>query len=162
MNKLSLEQKILDGYTQRDLAKDFNCSQSTIKYWLKKYNLSTNLVRHEQLFCRKCGERDLKKLQSQKGRRHFCCKKCDSDRVKLVQRNRKQQFVDYKGGKCLLCGYNKCIAAFDFHHRNPAEKDPDWNKLKKRKFEEVKDELDKCDLVCKTCHAEIHYNAGVT
>ena len=159
MEKKELEEKISQGYTQRRLAETFDCSQSTIKYWLRKYGLSTNLVRHEQLFCRKCGDKKLDNLMSQKGRRHFCCKQCDSNRVKSRQRNLKLQFAAYKGGKCNRCGYNRCMAALDFHHRDPSQKDLDWNQLKKREFNEVKIELDKCDLVCKNYHAEIH--AGV-
>lgn len=40
-------------------------------------------------------------------------------------RNRvKLKLIDYKGGKCVRCDYNKPIpAAYDFHHRNPEEKD---------------------------------------
>lgn len=66
--------------------------------------------------------------------------------------------IEYKGGKCVCCGYNACAAALDFHHRNPQEKEgygsgaivPHWN------FEKNKRELDKCELVCVRCHREIH------
>jgi hypothetical protein len=30
-------------------------------------------------------------------------------------------FVEYKGGKCQKCGYDKCERALTFHHRNPDE-----------------------------------------
>lgn len=33
---------------------------------------------------------------------------------------RKKLIVEYKGGKCLLCHYDKCLRALTFHHRNPA------------------------------------------
>lgn len=70
----------------------------------------------------------------------------------------KQQCVDYKGGKCVCCGYSECLAAMDFHHRNPNEKEgygtgalvAHWT------FERNKPELDKCELVCVRCHREIH------
>lgn len=45
---------------------------------------------------------------------------------KAVDKRRKeicQMFIDYKGGKCQICGYNKCIRALDFHHRDPEKKD---------------------------------------
>ena len=35
----------------------------------------------------------------------------------------KELLVEYKGGKCEICGYNKCISALEFHHLNPNEKD---------------------------------------
>lgn len=31
--------------------------------------------------------------------------------------------VQYKGGKCCVCGYNKYLGALEFHHLNPNEKD---------------------------------------
>ena len=73
------------------------------------------------------------------------------------RRKLKQIAVEYKGGQCSRCGYNKNIAAMDFHHRDPTQKDfgiacngntMSWAKMKV--------ELDKCDLVCANCHREIH------
>jgi hypothetical protein len=73
------------------------------------------------------------------------------------RRKTKQKAVEYKGGKCQRCDYDKSIAALDFHHRDPSGKDfslasagKTWN------WERIKPEIDKCDLVCKNCHAEIH------
>lgn len=73
----------------------------------------------------------------------------------------KQQCIDYKGGKCVCCGYSGCLAAMDFHHRNPKEKEgygtgalmAHWT------FERNRPELDKCELVCVRCHREIHAGA---
>lgn len=65
--------------------------------------------------------------------------------------------VQYKGGKCCVCGYNKYLGALEFHHLNPNEKDFGIsNKGYTRSFEKVKEELDKCILVCSNCHKEIH------
>lgn len=85
------------------------------------------------------------------------CKKC---RVTAVQKRRdkiKEMAVQYKGGKCCVCGYNKYLGALEFHHLNPNEKDFGIsNKGYTRSFEKVKEELDKCILVCSNCHKEIH------
>lgn len=65
----------------------------------------------------------------------------------------KQKAIQYKGGSCIICGYSKCAAAMDFHHKNPAEKDAikaHWS------FERNKAELDKCVLLCCRCHREVH------
>jgi len=64
--------------------------------------------------------------------------------------------VDYKGGNCELCGYNKCPQAMDFHHKDPKEKDFSLSGHHCRKWESIKIELDKCMLVCANCHREIH------
>ena len=68
----------------------------------------------------------------------------------------KQRAVAYKGGKCVLCGYDRFIGALEFHHVEPEKKEFfigkgycfSWKKLVK--------ELDKCVLVCSRCHNEIH------
>lgn len=67
----------------------------------------------------------------------------------------KMELVKYKGGCCVECGYNKCIEALQFHHLDPLEKDftisgKSWS------FERLKNEVDKCILLCANCHIEIH------
>jgi len=69
----------------------------------------------------------------------------------------KIQAIEYKGGKC-KCGYNKCHNALQFHHRDPTNKDSDWRYLRKRSWDFIKTELDKCDLLCANCHAEVHHD----
>lgn len=72
---------------------------------------------------------------------------------RIWKMNEKRKAVDYMGGKCSICGYNKCLTALEFHHINPKEKEiynSHW------KFERNKMELDKCILVCANCHREIH------
>lgn len=70
--------------------------------------------------------------------------------------------VDYLGGKCNRCGYNKCIDALDFHHINPKEKDFNFSENGHcRSWERVKKELDKCELLCANCHREEHSYKGV-
>ena len=35
----------------------------------------------------------------------------------------KIQAIKLLGGRCSICGYNKCIDALEFHHENPNEKE---------------------------------------
>lgn len=35
----------------------------------------------------------------------------------------KLKLIEYKGGRCEKCEYNKCSNALEFHHENPNEKD---------------------------------------
>ena len=84
------------------------------------------------------------------------CKLCTSIETTERQRGVKQKAVDYLGGKCSICNYDKYIGALEFHHINPAEKDFTIAELKLSSFERIKNELDKCLLVCANCHREIH------
>jgi hypothetical protein len=61
-----------------------------------------------------------------------------------------------KGGKCVFCGYNKYIGSLDFHHTNPNEKKYSISDLRTYSFDTLKIELDKCILVCRNCHGELH------
>lgn len=70
----------------------------------------------------------------------------------------KQEYVNYCGGKCIKCGYNTCLRALDFHHRNPNEKEFSIREQRTKNIQEIKLELDKCDLLCRNCHKEIHSN----
>ena len=68
---------------------------------------------------------------------------------------------EYKGGKCIMCGYNRYSGALDFHHLDPAKKDFGLStKGLTRSWEKIKEEIDKCVLVCANCHRELH--AGIT
>ena len=68
----------------------------------------------------------------------------------------KQMAVSYKGGKCERCGYDKNIGALDFHHLDPKQKEFEISKVRHKSIEDIKEELDKCILLCANCHREEH------
>jgi len=81
----------------------------------------------------------------------------------VAKRRRKirEMAVKYKGGKCQLCGYKKCLQALEFHHINETGKDFGISdKGYTRSWERVKREIDKCILICANCHRELH--VGIT
>ena len=89
------------------------------------------------------------------------CKKCRAEAVQRKREKLKKDAVKYKGGKCQICGYDKCDGALEFHHIDPSQKDFGIaSKGYTRSWEKVKEELDKCILVCANCHREIHF--GIT
>jgi hypothetical protein len=83
---------------------------------------------------------------------------CNSCNVTTFRQRRKQKCIEYKGGKCVKCGYNKCNAALQFHHKDPEQKHfaLSWNG-RPHSWEKCKKELDKCDLLCANCHFELHH-----
>lgn len=78
-------------------------------------------------------------------------------RIKSIKS--KLDLIQLCGGKCIKCGYDKNIAAFDFHHRNPSEK---IFEIKMKNLsgawtqDEILKEVEKCDLLCSNCHREQH------
>ena len=79
--------------------------------------------------------------------------------IKAVSKRRRKikvMSIEYKGGKCQVCGYNKCQAALELHHLNKSEKNFGiGDKGYTRSWEKVRAELDKCILLCASCHREI-------
>ncbi len=64
--------------------------------------------------------------------------------------------IEYLGGCCKICGYDKCPNALDFHHTKDKKEMisrmlANCNGLKK-----LKQEADKCILLCANCHRELH------
>lgn len=86
------------------------------------------------------------------------CKQCVNNTTLTKQQYRKKLAVEYKGGKCQICGYNKYNGALDFHHIDKDKKDYAISDIQTASFETIKPELDKCILLCKNCHSEVHGN----
>jgi hypothetical protein len=122
----------------------------------------------KKIICENCNE------AVETTRRKYCSKKCAKakqwengkveHKIKRKHRglSRKQLVIDYKGGKCIKCGYSKCIRAMTFHHRDPSQKvfTLDQSKLYQKTWAEILIEADKCDLLCFNCHMEEHHSTG--
>ena len=133
-----------------------------------------------QLYCGHCN----KEIPSHKNGRirrsdtRFCSQKCHdkqkhinttSSQKKFKEEHglnlytqkgteRKLQLIDLFGGKCEKCGYNKNLAAFDFHHKDPYDKNFEVKiqKLNYLKEEDILEEAMKCMLLCANCHRELN------
>ena len=82
------------------------------------------------------------------------CNTCNSKSVLKYITSNKQKAINYKGGKCQICGYSKYYGALEFHHRDPTVKEKLFDKT--CSFDTQKLELDKTTLLCSNCHREIH------
>lgn len=148
MDKLLLKQKIKAGLTTRELANNFNVSQTTIRYWLKKYNLKTkHLARPRKKSTGKC-------LVCQKNiKENNICAGCST---KIRRYRNKREAVRIKGGKCEICGWTGPIAGFDFHHKDPSKKDFEIGNVANKAWTSIKKEIKKCRLLCRNCHSILH------
>lgn len=110
--------------------------------------------------CTKCNE--LKSFTEFYSRRNGTsltswCTACSIKQVTDRQKKLKEEALTYKGGKCFFCGYSKCNAAMDFHHTDPSKKDFTISHCRVTKMtDKIKEELDKCILLCSNCHREEH------
>ena len=99
------------------------------------------------------------------------CYKCSGDSSRnnnetrkyqktVLRRSMKLQAIKILGGKCNICGYDRCADALEFHHINPKEKDFKLGSGNTMSWKEYKKEALKCILVCSNCHKEIHSKIG--
>ena len=172
-----MDEKIIElrrkGYTYTDIRKELGCTLLTIQKVCNRNGVILNIVK---LSDEKIEE--LKKIYKETGSQRKTAeiigcskstvgkyvtginyyKNTPQTKVQSVinwRKRTKEKLVEYKGGKCVKCGYDKCIQALSFHHIDPKEKDftisgKSWS------YERLKNEVDKCILVCSNCHIEIH------
>ena len=89
-------------------------------------------------------------------RGYYRCTKCRMDGVNRKRKSLKKDLVAYKGGECEKCGYNKCVAAMDFHHKDSDDKDFALSNGNTKSWAKLRQEADKCLLLCCRCHRELH------
>jgi hypothetical protein len=83
-------------------------------------------------------------------------KRCYACRCRNASRNIKTRLVNELGGACSRCGYNTSVAALDFHHVDPSQKEFGVSTKLRYGYNAVLAEAKKCVLLCKNCHAELH------
>lgn len=64
---------------------------------------------------------------------------------------RRAIFIERLGGRCVSCG---SIEGLEFDHVDPETKDFNVSKRLTQKMEKILPEIDKCQLLCGSCHAE--------
>jgi hypothetical protein len=86
----------------------------------------------------------------------FRCSRCRSEHVTERRRRVKLQLIREAGGACIICGYDRCPGALQFHHVEPSEKAFHISgRGVTRALEAARLEAQKCVLLCASCHAEV-------
>lgn len=101
--------------------------------------------------CNFCGKNYI--YDRKKGHKAKCCNSCHTVGRHIAK---KKRALEYKGSKCVQCGYNKYYGALDFHHIDPEKKEFQFGHNWSRKWKVLQKELDKCVILCRNCHAETH------
>lgn len=107
MEKQALVELIKLGLTQQQIADRLNRSKRFVEYWCSKHEVST--IKIKEYKCA-CGETDPQAFYSD---RKIECKKCHIKKCYASVKLKKEKAVEYKGGKCERCSYDKCISALD-------------------------------------------------
>lgn len=141
------DEKIIEMYNSgvnvTTISKELEIGRRTIYRMFKKHNIPLRKTKVKN--CLVCGKECQKKL----------CGTCNTN---LRRYRVKKRSVEYLGGKCERCGWEGHLSGYDFHHKDPSEKDfsPSAMELANKSWERAKEELDKCELLCAPCHRKEH------
>ena len=166
-----LERLVDDGLSITEIAAAVERSKGTVRHWMKVYGLRTRIAmgtdtisaaRNGGLLAieRVCPAHGLTEFVIE-GRSYYRCRRCRSEGIARHRRRRKAQLVREAGGACRLCGYDRSLAALEFHHVDPNTKRMGISARGLTvSLEALRAEVSKCVLLCSNCHAEVEN--GVT
>jgi len=87
--------------------------------------------------------------------RRLRCRRCMAEAVTRRHREIRTVLVAEAGGRCAVCGYDRCGLNLHFHHVDPTAKSFDMTTGRGKGLETYRREARKCVLVCANCHGEI-------
>ena len=162
-----LRELVEQDLTVRQIAERVGTSPASAARWLKRHDLETTAA------ARRSGKRGAAQRRfvarcKVHGTTTFvvrndggsACLRCRARRVIARRRRLKEILVAEAGGRCVLCGYSRCVAALEFHHVDPASKRFSLaSRGLTRALDTLREEAAKCLLLCSNCHAEVE--AGV-
>ena len=164
-----LKDLLSQGLSANEIGRQLGYTGTGIRYHMKKYNLfsSHQSIQDKQKVPVINGKKECKKCHNvlpiedfnvkPSGALTSYCKKCNNKDKHSLLKRRKIEIIQKFGNKCSICGYNKNIAALEFHHIDPNEKEFHFGNAKTTNLDKLLLEMDKCILVCANCHREIHY-----
>lgn len=104
-----------------------------------------------------------KKAYDREWRRRQRAGKPTAHKPVTPQGSKRDKVIDYKSTHCCVaCGKFDHPSSMDFHHKDPQQKLFEINaatQKKGRTLEEIFDEIEKCHLLCASCHRKLHSNA---
>src|SRR5262249_55251353 len=116
--------RLVESGMTRQIASELSVTPTTVRYWMKRYELSARNPRGPRhggaskearsegfasvtLSCLHHGETEF----VIEGRGYYRCKRCRSDGVARRRRKLKAILVEDAGGSCCVCGYDGYVGA---------------------------------------------------
>lgn len=163
-----LEPMVEAGMSIAQIAAEVDRSKAAVRHWLRKFGLWTkrsagSRPREATEAARAAGLSEValdcahhgRTSHVRDGRGYFRCRTCRQEAVVRRRRRVKQILVEEAGGCCRLCGYDRSVAALEFHHVDPSEKQFGVAQGGMRSIARLRVEARKCVLLCSNCHAEV-------
>lgn len=152
MEESVLSKLVKDKKSTWEISRILKVPQSSLRYWLDKYNLKTSPEKPHKCAC---GETDPTKFY---GHKKKICGKCNNKYNTIKGQEKINKAIDYLGGKCVNPDCSGWIyrSSLDIHHIDKTKKDPHFNRKRGWSWDRLKKELDNCVLLCKNCHSSLH------
>lgn len=152
VNKRFCSRSCSASYNNSLRAKKHKCKRCETPVGFRRKYCNFCLSKRRRTSCHNHPEQDLFERN-----KRMICRKCESEKVVKRRKKVKQILVEEHGGKCKICGYDRCAAALHFHHLEPEHKDFGISQSGQTKsIVKLREEASKCILVCSRCHTEIH------
>jgi hypothetical protein len=129
------------------------CTKCKEELPLERFNKRSQDTNKYQSWCRSCKTN----LESRWYHMSEDNKRRRNKQVLERIRNNKKKAVEYLGGKCYDCGGVFHPAVYDFHHKNPNEKEEAPTDVLHKSWDKILLEIDKCELLCSNCHRLRHH-----
>ena len=163
ISREQLESLIQRGLSVRQIARELDRSATTIRHWLRHHDLKTQPARYAPRdgeaggeLLRECPEHGWTWFRRIGAATHYRCAECAVEAVSNRRRRIKEILVREAGGACVICGYDACLGALQFHHLDPASKKFHLGREGvTRSLERARAEAEKCVLLCARCHTEV-------
>ena len=157
---------VADGLSGRAIAARLGRSLSSVRHWLRAYELETGPAARRRALalaraagepeatieCRRCGP-SVHRFSEERG---YVCLRCRARAVAARRRKVKAILVAEAGGGCVRCGFAESMAALQFHHLDPSTKEFHLSRHGvTRSLDRARAEARKCVLLCANCHAAV-------
>lgn len=122
-----------------------------------EFNKKSSMKDGLERYCKECHRKHNRKHYLDKAENY----KATAKKWKLVK---SEWWSNYKQSlQCIICGESRhwCL---DFHHTDPSTKESNVSQMvvQNRSQEAILEEVSKCIVVCRNCHADIHYKQNIT
>lgn len=131
------------------------CSKCCIEKPETNFNFKNKSKDIRTTICKEC-LKDVRKQGYEKNKIfHIERVKDNKQKLKVIINS----WFDEQNFKCFECGETH-PACLDFHHRDPKEKEFSIAHMRGGSYslDKIKEEIEKCDVLCSNCHRKLHWN----
>ena len=123
------------------------CSKCGVNKPIAEYNFRHRAARIRHSYCKECGKRFTHSHYKRNKRQYL-------DRNARAYAKRVAFVRQMKSRPCADCGVQYPYYVMDFDHRDGTRKSFALNSVHRVKMSAIRQEIEKCDVVCANCHRE--------